>query len=493
MAPGASLYLAKVSTETQLSQAKNDMVAAGVKVINHSAVWFGAAFYDGTGAICATADGATQAGTQWVNAMGNHRGKHYLAIFTDGNADLRHEFTAGQNYNTITLAAGSPISLILNWEAYPKTTVDYDMYLYNGNPDAGGTLVASSTNKQSGKGTAWYYLPIETINYTPATSGTYYIEVYKVAASTTHLRFTLFSTGPDLGIKTTSSSLLQPADCSGVLSVGATDLNDAPEYFSSEGPTTDNRSKPEIAAPNRVQTSLTSSFAGTSGSSPHAAGAVALLMAQNPGYSLTQIRSLLTTTAEDVDTMGFDYRTGAGRISLDADGDGFNHESDNCPLNVNPDQLDTDGDGLGNACDLDDDNDGLSDLFEIAIGSNPLLKDTDGDGLSDYYEVAYDGNPALYTPGRDLNPISKNTDNDGLWDGIDPIPLTYNYNDGDLAPRNAPNGVVDAADYVVAQQIVLGKIQPTAQDLARGDLYPPGAPDGVIDLPDMLLLLNRVR
>jgi hypothetical protein len=53
--------------------------------------------------------------------------------------------------------------------------------------------------------------------------------------------------------------------------------------------------------------------------------------------------------------------------------------------------------------------------------------------------------------------------------------------------------VVDAADYVVAQQIVLGKIQPTAQDLARGDLYPPGAPDGVIDLPDMLLLLNRVR
>jgi hypothetical protein len=35
----------------------------------------------------------------------------------------------------------------------------------------------------------------------------------------------------------------------------------------------------------------------------------------------------------------------------------------------------------------DTDGDGLSDGYEIAIGTDPLRRDTDGDGLSDYYEV----------------------------------------------------------------------------------------------------------
>ncbi len=138
MAPGASLYLAKISTEVQLGQALDDMAAAGVKVINHSVAWYGAAFYDGTGPICDIANSADTKGAQWINAMGNSRLKHYLGTFTDSNADLRHEFATGQNYNTINLTSGSAVSLILNWNAYPTTTIDYDLYLYNGNPDSGG-------------------------------------------------------------------------------------------------------------------------------------------------------------------------------------------------------------------------------------------------------------------------------------------------------------------------------------------------------------------
>jgi hypothetical protein len=488
MAPGAVLRLAKIGTETQLSQAVNDMIAAGTDVIVHSVAWFNAAFYDGTGPLCDITGTAEAAGIQWINAAGNYRSGHYLGTFTDSNSDLRHEFAA--NYNTVSLAGGSSFSLYLNWEAYPTTYEDYDLYLYSGNPDSGGVVVASSTNKQS-KGGLRYPYPDEAIRgYVPPVSGTYYIVVSKKTSSVANLRFSLFSTGPALGIKTTASSITQPADCSSALGVGAANLSDVPESFSSEGPTTDGRAKPEISGPDGVKTSLTSGFYGTSASAPHVGGAVALLRAQNPGMSLPQIRWLLTSTAKDVNTAGYDYRTGYGRISLDADGDGFNHDIDNCPLVSNPTQADLDGDGMGDTCDNDIDGDGLTNAQETGYGTDPANPDTDGDGLTDGQEVNTYG----------TNPLLADTDGDGLTDRDEVIVYNTDPNvpdnpnsKGNLAPRGAPDGVVDMADYLITQRIVLGAIQPTAQELVQGDIYPPGAPDGVIDISDLVLILKMAN
>lgn len=38
----------------------------------------------------------------------------------------------------------------------------------------------------------------------------------------------------------------------------------------------------------------------------------------------------------------------------------------------------------------------------------------------------------------------------------DPLPDTFNYNDGDLAPLGAPDGVINTSDVILIQKMVLG-------------------------------------
>jgi ribosomal protein L40E len=65
---------------------------------------------------------------------------------------------------------------------------------------------------------------------------------------------------------------------------------------------------------------------------------------------------------------------------------------------------------------IDSDGDGLGDIEEQRLGTNPRLSDTDSDGLTDYIEVKEKGS----------NPLLANTDGDRYNDGVDPSPLKPN-------------------------------------------------------------------
>jgi hypothetical protein len=76
----------------------------------------------------------------------------------------------------------------------------------------------------------------------------------------------------------------------------------------------------------------------------------------------------------------------------DQDGDGVPDDADNCPLEPNADQTDTDGDDQGDACDLDDDNDMVDDGADnCPLVPNLDQADFDDDGQGDACDLDGDG------------------------------------------------------------------------------------------------------
>jgi len=103
----------------------------------------------------------------------------------------------------------------------------------------------------------------------------------------------------------------------------------------------------------------------------------------------------------------------------DTDGDGIVDSKDNCPLVFNPDQNDYDNDRLGNACDCDDDNDGLNDGLEQLIGTDTENKTNyvvvDIDKISYLVDIDKDGHYDCFYNKKLKTPTLVKIINDSYW------------------------------------------------------------------------------
>jgi hypothetical protein len=106
-----------------------------------------------------------------------------------------------------------------------------------------------------------------------------------------------------------------PAGYDKVIAVGATTSSDRVWPSSSQGDYID------VAAPGNNIISFyynnTFSFSGTSQASPHVAGIASLLKGFNPNLANDDIENIIELSADDIESAGFDYATGFGRVNAE--------------------------------------------------------------------------------------------------------------------------------------------------------------------------------
>lgn len=322
MAPHAELYLVNFSTAVEQHNAVDWIIGQGIDIVSYSIAFFNMGAGDGTGPICRDVKRAQNNGIIWVSAAGNEAKYHWEGIFNDIDGDNIHNFDGADEILIFYVPANTVVSVYLNWKdwgywngaTYQGSNQDYDLILFHLN---GGfyTVIDQSMNIQSG-----FQWPVESISgWYSSQAGWWGVAIDKYsAAQNVKLELFIGGTHQEIEYNEKFGSLTIPADSPDGITVGATDwFDDSLHSYSSRGPTSDNRIKPDLSAPAGVSgvTYGSLGFFGTSAATPHVAGGFALLKGKTP-YSLEQIKMILESRAKDLGPIEKDNLFGIGRLDL---------------------------------------------------------------------------------------------------------------------------------------------------------------------------------
>jgi len=316
MAPGVQLYCLKIGDEVDLQNAATYLRQNGIHIANHSVAWVLASYYDDTGPINSIINAShDNDGVFWSVAAGNAAQSHWRGVWSDPDHDGRLNFSPSQNTLGLGLSDGT-ITVFLSWNQYGNSVTNLDLYVRDGT----GAIAASSTNPQNGPQD-----PAEAVSFTYSSSlAPYTVEVVLVSGPTNGLDVTLFSFDNTFDQAIAASSTMDPADAHGAVAVGAIPessyLNATPplEPYSSQGPTTDGRIKPDFCAPDGTSTytyGILGSY-GTSFAAPIAAGAAALWQQRLGVVPPSEFVSALVGYASPVGTPIPNSLCGNGEVKL---------------------------------------------------------------------------------------------------------------------------------------------------------------------------------
>ncbi len=352
IAPGAELYFRTgFISPGDFATGIQELTAAGCKIIADDVTFITEPFLT-DGVVARAVNQAAAAGTSYFSAAGNFGNKSYENTYNPvpapgGLPGTAHNFGGGDVFQSVTLPPGD-YTIVLQWlddiyslgqTATGGTKNDLDIYL---TPNTDGTaLFGFNRNNTNGD-------PIEVLPFTLTSTVNTNILItnntvgsnpgrFKYVVYRGNIVFNEYATG--------MATVTGQANAAGSITIGAARFDKVPpfpgpfntESFSSLGGTMVDgivRNKPDFVGPDGVNTTVNlgvdydhdsySNFFGTSAATPHAAAVAALIMEGRQKFtgiattSPAELRSILQSSATDMNAPGFDFSSGYGFINADA-------------------------------------------------------------------------------------------------------------------------------------------------------------------------------